>query len=194
MKRIRRLFVSGLLAIIPIALTFYLLFWLVSSADNILRIPIESLLGTYFPGMGFFSLIIIIFLVGLFTSNVLGRWVMKLINNSLSKAPLIKNIYGSLLQIMQTFTKGKNKSFSKVVVVNFPNEVTKSVGFITNEEITFSHEELVSIFIPTTPNPSNGFLIMVKKGDYTEVTIPVDQALKMIVSMGTLLPEHLQSE
>ncbi len=194
MKKIRRLFISGLLAIIPIALTFYLLFWLVKSADNILKIPIEALLGTYYPGMGFLSLIIFIFLVGLLTSNVLGRWVMKVINNSLSKAPLIKNIYGSLLQIMQTFTNGKNKSFSKVVVVNFPNAVTKSVGFITNEEISFGEEELVSVFIPTTPNPSNGFLIMVKKGDYTEVNIPVDQALKMIVSMGTLLPEHLQAE
>ncbi len=194
MKRIRRLFLSGLLAIIPIAITFYLLFWLLRSADNILRNPIEHLLGTYYPGMGFASLLIIIFLIGLFTNNVLGRWFMNLINTILNRAPLINSIYGSVSQIMKTFASDKNRSFSKVVLVDFPNPDTKSIGFITNEDITFSGSQLVSVFIPTTPNPSNGFLIMVRADQYTEVDIPVDQALKMVVSMGTLLPDHLQPE
>lgn len=191
MRRIKKLFISGLLAIIPIALTFFLLYYIISSADRILRGPITSLLGTYIPGLGFIALVVIIFLTGLFTSNVIGSWVMRQINTLLSRAPLVKSIYGSLLQILQTFTISKNKSFSKVVILTFPSPNTRSIGFITNEEVHLEGSGYASIFVPTTPNPTNGFLLIVPESDYEVLDIPVDQALKMIVSMGTLLPDHL---
>ncbi len=90
MKRLRKIFLSGLFAIIPLVITFALLYWLISKADNILRIPITSLLGMYIPGLGMITLIIIIFLIGLLTSNVLGSWIMKKVDRLFSSLPLIK--------------------------------------------------------------------------------------------------------
>ncbi|MCF7941529.1 MAG: DUF502 domain-containing protein [Spirochaetia bacterium] len=191
MKRIRKIFLSGLFAIIPLVITFALLYWLISKADNILRIPITSLLGMYIPGLGMITLIIIIFLIGLLTSNVLGSWIMKKVDRLFSSLPLIKSVYSSILQIMQTFTNATGKSFSKVVTVSFPSPETKSIGFITNEEVTMKGTNMAAVFVPTTPNPSNGFLLLVPEDSYEVLDIPVDQALRMIVSMGTLLPDHL---
>ncbi len=191
MKRLRKIFLSGLFAIIPLVITFALLYWLISKADNILRIPITSLLGMYIPGLGMITLIIIIFLIGLLTSNVLGSWIMKKVDRLFSSLPLIKSVYSSILQIMQTFTNATGKSFSKVVTVSFPSPETKSIGFITNEEVTMKGTNMAAVFVPTTPNPSNGFLLLVPEDSYEVLDIPVDQALRMIVSMGTLLPDHL---
>jgi uncharacterized membrane protein len=191
MKRIRKIFLSGLFAIIPLVITFALLYWLISKADNILRVPITSLLGMYIPGLGMITLIIIIFLIGLLTSNVLGSWIMKKVDRLFSSLPLIKSVYSSILQIMQTFTNATGKSFSKVVTVSFPSPETKSIGFITNEEVTMKGTLMAAVFVPTTPNPSNGFLLLVPEDSYEVLDIPVDQALRMIVSMGTLLPDHL---
>ncbi len=92
---------------------------------------------------------------------------------------------------MQTFTNATGKSFSKVVTVSFPSPETKSIGFITNEEVTMKGTNMAAVFVPTTPNPSNGFLLLVPEDSYEVLDIPVDQALRMIVSMGTLLPDHL---
>lgn len=191
MKRIRRIFVSGLLAIIPMAITFALLYWIVSKADNLLRDPITRILGSYIPGMGLLALVICIFVIGLLTSNVLGRWIMKRVNKLFSSVPLIKSIYSSILQILQTFTNSGKKSFSKVVIISFPSPETQSIGFITNEEVEIQGGRHAAVFVPTTPNPSNGFLLIVPEDAYEIVDIPVEQALKMIVSMGTLIPDHL---
>ncbi len=191
-KKIRKTFISGLLILIPIALTFTLIFWFISKTDSILRTPITSLLGTYIPGLGILTLLLVIFLTGLLTNNLLGRWIMKKVNNILTSLPLIKSIYGSILQILQTFTSSSNKSFSKVVMVPFPSQHTKSIGFITNDNVTVSGQQMASVFIPTTPNPSNGFLILVAPDDYEEIDMPVDQALKVVVSLGTLIPSHLK--
>ncbi len=190
MKHIRKIFISGLIAIIPISITLVLIFWFVSKADSLLRYPITSLLGTYIPGAGFMALIIGIFIIGLLANNVLGRWVIKQVDRMFTHVPLIRTIYSSILQIMQMFRNSSGKSFLKVVILSFPTSDTQSIGFITNENVTIRGERKSSVFVPTTPNPSNGFLLIVPEDAYEVLDIPVDQALKMIVSMGTLIPDQ----
>lgn len=193
MKHLRKIFLAGLFTILPLAVTFFLIYWLVSKADAILRTPITSILGTYIPGLGFFTLLAVIFLTGLLTNNLLGRWVMRQIEKILNKLPIIKNLYGSISDIQKTFSDNPSKSFSQVALIDYPLKGTKSMGFIANKEVHMNGELYYSVFVPTAPNPTNGFLLFLKEDEIELLDIPVDVAIKMVISMGTFKPEKLMA-
>jgi len=193
-KRIRRIFFTGLFTVLPLALTVYLIYWLISSLDDLLRVAITSLLGFYVPGLGFFSIIILIFLVGLFANNIIGRWLIRQSEKILGRLPIVKNVYGSISDIQKTFTNNPTKQFSQVVLIDYPLEGTKSMGFIAREDVKFNEETKVSVFVPTTPNPTNGFLLFLPRDKVQFLDIRVDVAIKMIVSMGTFQPEEITPE
>ena len=191
MKRIKKLFIKGLFTILPLAITFYLIFWLISSLDALVKQIILLFTDFYIPGMGFILALLIILAVGVLANNFLGRWVIRISELVLSKVPIVKNIYGSISDIQKTFTNNPTKRFSQVVLVDYPLKGTKSMGFIASDQVMLNDEERVSVFLPTTPNPTNGFLLFFDKKDIVLLDIPVDTAIKMIVSMGTYQPEKL---
>ncbi len=191
MKIIKRTFITGLFTLLPLVVTLYILYWMVSSLDSLLQEAITALLGIYIPGLGFVSIIAVIFLTGLFASNILGKWFIKRGESIINRLPLVKTIYSSLSDIQKTFTNNPTKRFSQVALIDFPVKGTRSMGFIASEDVSIQGTHKVSVFVPTAPNPTNGFLLFLDEADVEVIDIPVDTAIKMIISMGSYQPEVL---
>ncbi len=189
MKSIKKTFITGLLSLLPLGITLYFLYWLVSSLDSLLREIILSFTDFYIPGLGFVTAVVVVFLAGLLASNVLGKWFIRQTEKILSRVPIVNTIYGSVSDIQKTFADNPSKRFSKVVLIDYPLKGTKSMGFIASEEVVIKGKHWVSVFVPTTPNPTNGFLLFLDQEEIEIIDIPVDSAIKMIISMGTYLPE-----
>lgn len=192
--KIRKTFVTGLFTLLPLVITLYILYWMVSSLDSLLQEVITSLLGLYIPGLGFITIVVIIFLAGVFASNVLGKWFINKGERVINRLPLVKTIYSSLSDIQKTFTNNPSKRFSQVALIDFPVKGTRSMGFIASEDVLIQGSHKVSVFVPTAPNPTNGFLLFLDADDVQKISIPVDTAIKMIISMGSYQPEVLTTD
>jgi len=185
MKLIRKWFFSGLAILLPVGLTAFVLIWLFDLLDGILRGLLSKIIGKEIPGLGLLFLLVIIFVVGMLTSNFVGGKVAGWFEKLIGKIPLIKTVYNPIRKITSGLSNDKNESFKKVVIVEFPKEGSKSIGFITNSAFTVEGRDKISVFIPTTPNPTNGFLILVDKKDIQVLDITVNEGLNMVVSMGS---------
>lgn len=193
MKKLSKIFITGLFVLLPVGLSIYIIVWLVGLLDGLLAKPIQSLTGFYFPGFGLIVLILLIFLAGLISSNIIGKKIVKFFQNILHKTPIIKNLYTPISDIIKTFSgTSKEKSFSKVVKIEFPMEGSYSIGFITNEEIVINEVKYSSVFIPTTPNPTNGFLILKKYDELEILDMSIQEGLNMIVSMSTTIKDEIK--
>lgn len=191
MKKIRNWFISGIITIFPIALTFYLIGKVVEVADDIFVPILEPLTHINIPGIGFVVAVIMIILVGGLTSNILGKKLTSWIEHLFSKTPIIKTIFVPLKQIVANMSSSTNNAFRQVVLVEFPRDNCYSIGFITNDSVKMPKGDKVPIFVPTTPNPTNGFLIYVEPSKYTPLSIGVDEGLKMVISMGTISSDNI---
>jgi len=147
------------------------------------------------PGLGILVSLILIFLVGIFVSNVVGNGISKFIEWVLARTPFIRTLYMPLKDVIKSISgENKSKSFRKVVFVEFPIEGSHSLGFVTNEFVMVAGVKKEAIFIPTTPNPTNGYLIYVNSEKYIEIDMTVDAALRTIVSLGTVSPEVINEK
>jgi len=134
----------------------------------------------------------LLYLIGLFAANMIGRRVLDLIDLAVSRMPFIKTIYGSLKQVVSLFAEDQKRNFQRVALVPFPNEITRSVAFITNTTVdALTREELVTVFIPTTPNPTSGYMFLVRRRDVVELDWSVEEAVRIIISGGLLSPPPL---
>ncbi|WP_461205686.1 DUF502 domain-containing protein [Clostridium sp. DL1XJH146] len=192
-KHIKNNFLTGLILLLPIFLTLWILTSIFNTLDAILGTLVTRLLGFKIPGLGLILVIALILVVGLIANNVLGKKITEMVERMFEKVPIIKAIYLPIRDILKNFSNKKSNNFKKAVFVEFPKENILSIGFITKEDITFEGELKTAIFIPTTPNPTNGFLVYLKKGDYRELDIPVDVALKSIISLGSFSPDIMNS-
>lgn len=186
MNRIKNLFLAGLFTLLPIIITIWIIKTVFIFFDNASRNIIANLLGFYIPGSGFLITIGIIFAVGLFTSNILGKKLVAFFDHLISRIPLINIIYKAVKDISKTLSKKSEEGFSKVVRVEFPKEGIYSVGFVTNNSVQSDQGKKIAVFIPTTPNPTNGFLVYMDEADVEELDIPVEEGVKMIMSMGSV--------
>ncbi|MFO7612311.1 MAG: DUF502 domain-containing protein [Clostridia bacterium] len=193
MKKIRKWFLSGLAVILPVGLTAFILVWLFNLLDGILRNLIAWVFGKDIPGLGLLFLLIFILLVGLFTSNFIGGKITVWFEKIIGKIPLIKTVYNPLKNIISGLSSDTAGSFMKVVVVEFPMKGSKSIGFITNTNFSIGGEDKISVFIPTTPNPTNGFLIMLDKDDAEILDVTVNEGLNMVVSMGSSIEGKIRT-
>ncbi|WP_432667155.1 DUF502 domain-containing protein [Wukongibacter baidiensis] len=186
MKKLTRLFISGFLTILPLGLFFYVIKIVYRIIDNMTKGFVAAVLGKPIPGVGFILTISLIFLFGCITNFVLGERLFNAFENFILKLPFAGSVYRAIKDISETITKNKKGSFSKVVMVEFPMKGVTSIGFITNNNVHMCGEDQVAVFIPTTPNPTNGFLVYVHKDHVKELDITVDQAIKTVVSMGSV--------
>lgn len=194
MKKIRSLFLKGLLAILPLVITLYLLFWFIRTLDNFIGGVVVPITGISFPGMGIVFSIGLIILTGFLISNYATAKLAKEIEKLFEKVPLVSKIYTGIKQIISAFTLKDKKTFNKVVLVEYPRKNTYALGFVTGEcqgEVQEkTSAKLVNVFIPTTPNPTSGMLILVPNNEIIYLNMSVEEGLKMIVSAGVVVPEY----
>ena len=192
--RIRNYFIAGMVVLIPIGITVYLTIFLVSISSKILpkEINPNHYLPYNIPGLEIIMSVILITLIGWLSLSFIGKKLLNLFNNILKRIPILRTIYSALGQMTETFTK-TDKEKKNVVLVEYPRKGSWAVGFATKEnsgEISDkTKRNLINVFVPTTPNPTSGFLLMFPKEDVIYLDLTFEEASKFIVSAGTSNPD-----
>ena len=201
MKRLRTIiknyFLTGLLVILPIFVTVYVIWFLIRVMDVVLKyIPPKYLPETYLPfqipGLGLILVIILIFAVGLLTRNLAGRRVVHIWENMVDRIPLVRIIYSGVKQLLEAFFIQKNQAFKRVALLEYPRRGTYVIGFITGEskgEVqSKTNKNMINVFVPTTPNPTSGFYILIPEDELIILDMTVEDAFKLIISGGIFSP------
>lgn len=194
-KRLRNLFIAGIIVLLPLVATVYIIYFLFNFIERWTGPLIETVIGRQIPGIGIIFTFIVIFLAGLFATNIIGRKIIEFGETILLKIPLFRNIYGSIKKVMEAlFTKNKN-SFKQPVLFEYPRKGLYQIGFLTNDSSPYFDQktgrELYNIFLPTTPNPTSGMFIMAPRDDVILLNLSIEEALKVIISGGILNPSFL---
>lgn len=205
----RRYFITGLLICVPIGITLWVLSFVVTTMDLSLSLlpaglqPVQ-LFGRHLPGLGALLTVLIVFVTGVLTTNFLGQRLVKVWEGLLSRIPIVRTIYSSVKQVSDTLLSPQGNAFRKALLVEYPRRGSWTIGFMTGtpaDEVrrrvmqaapldadAGAGAEMVSIYVPTTPNPTSGFFLMMRREDTIELDMSVDEALKYIVSMGVVSP------
>lgn len=193
----KKYFITGLLIWIPLAITFMVIAWIVSTLDRILLwIPEhwqpKVLLGLDIPGIGVAVTLLIILATGLIGANVLGQRLVLVWESLLARIPVVKSIYSSVKQVSDTLFSSSSHAFRKALLIQYPREGAWTIAFLTGKPGGAAARHLIgdyiSVYVPTTPNPTSGFFLMVPRADVIELDMSVDEALKYIISMGVVTP------
>jgi len=198
MAALKKYIIAGLLVWLPFAATVVIVKLLIDLLDKtVLLLPPEwhpvALLGFSIPGFGIILALSILLLTGMLAANLFGRRFVEIWERILNKIPLVRSIYSSIKQISNTIFDPSGKSFRKVVMLQYPRKGVWSIGFLTNDnvgdEMSAVDDRLVAVFIPTTPNPTSGFIVMVRNDEITELDMSVEEGFKFIISMGVIIPD-----
>ncbi|HZJ77097.1 MAG TPA: DUF502 domain-containing protein [Oscillospiraceae bacterium] len=191
-KDIRKIFLTGLLVIIPLLVTIYSILWMLNKVDAIFRRPIEELLGFTVYGLGIIITVGIILLAGVIATNYADHRLFGATEYFFKKIPIVRSIYFPVKQLTQTIYGSANTAFREVVLVEYPSPGLYVIGFITSTGIKNVEDKIgeitTCVFIPTTPNPTSGMFIMVPEEDVIELDMCVEDAIKLIVSGGIAKP------
>jgi uncharacterized membrane protein len=196
---IRKYFIAGLLILVPLAITVWVLTVIVGTMDqSLLLLPAswrpEAIFGFNVPLLGTFLTLLIVLLTGLVTRNFLGKQVVALWESILVRIPVVNSIYSSVKQVSDTLFSSTGNAFRKAVLVQYPREGSWTIAFVTGvpggDVKNHLHGDYISVYVPTTPNPTSGFFLMVPRTDAIDLDMNVDEALKYIISMGVVSPEH----
>jgi len=190
LKILKRHFITGLLILIPLILTLFLFFEALSQIDAL--IPYRILGIPPIPGLGIIMVVLIILITGMIARNYFGRKIIALGDNLFAKIPIISRIYSAIKQIIQTFVAENSELFQKVVLIEYPRKGIYSIGFFTQNTRGIVQdaiaEDVVSIFLPTTPNPTSGILLFVPKRQVVQLDMSIEDAMKLIISGGAVVP------
>ena len=189
---LRRYFLGGILAIVPLIITYLVLRFLFTKVDGLLSPFITQLLGYRVPGLGLAATIILIFLAGFLTANVIGSRLFKIWEIFLVRTPLVRTIYGSSKQLIEAITTTDKHSFRQVVLVEFSRKEMFCLGFLTQEikaDVGDKPHDLIAVFIPSTPTPISGFTMLFPREKVTPLDITVEQGIRFFVSGGITAPE-----
>lgn len=197
MKRLQRYLVAGILVWVPLGITAALVYFVVQFTDKALVViprqyrP-EELLGFHIPGLGFIVALLILLITGFLVANFIGRAFVGGWESLLERIPVVRAIYSGAKNFAEILFSDSNQSFKKVLLIQYPREGLYSLAFQTSTDLgevqARSGEEVVGCFVPTTPNPTSGFIILVPTKDVTVLDMEVDEALKMIISLGVVVP------
>ena len=199
----RKYFVTGLLILVPLAITIWVLNLIISTMDqSLLLLPErwrpEAVVGFHIPGLGTMLTLLVIFLTGLATRNFVGKRIVWAWEALLIRIPVVRSIYSSVKQVSDTLFSSSGNAFRKALLVQYPREGSWTIGFLTGvpggDVRNHLQGDYVSLYIPTTPNPTSGFFLMVPRADTIELDMNVDEALKYIVSMGVVAPEYFEKK
>jgi uncharacterized membrane protein len=189
---LRRYFLGGILVIVPLIITYLVLRFLFTKVDGLLSPFIAELINYKVPGLGVVATIILIFLAGFLTANVIGSRLFKIWEIFLIKTPLVRTIYGSSKQLIEAITTADKHSFKQVVLAEFPVKGMFCLGFLTQEikaNLDDGPTDLIAVFIPSTPTPFSGFTMLFAKEKVTPLEMTVEQGIKFFVSGGIAAPD-----
>jgi uncharacterized membrane protein len=197
MSSIRRWLLAGLLVLVPLAITLAVLNWIVGTLDQTLLIlpaawhP-DRLLGFHLPGFGVLLTLGIVLLMGAIASNFLGKKLLLVGNALLRRIPIVRSIYSSVKQVSDTLFSENGNAFRKALLVQWPREGVWTIGFLTGlpggDVVNHLPGDYLSVYVPTTPNPTGGYFVMLKKTECIELKMSVDEALTYVISMGVVVP------
>ncbi len=194
----KKYFITGLLVLVPLVVTFWVMSSLIEILDqSLLLLPEDwrpqKLLGFSMAGLGALLTLAVIFVTGLIATNFFGQQLIMLWEEMLSRVPVVKSIYSSVKQVSDTIFSDSGNAFRQALLVEYPRKGAWTVAFLTGvpggDVSNHLKGDYVSVYVPTTPNPTSGFFLMMPKADVVELDMTVDQALKYIISMGTVAPE-----
>ncbi|RYF15139.1 MAG: DUF502 domain-containing protein [Comamonadaceae bacterium] len=198
MHALRKWLLAGMLVMVPVAITVAVLRWVIDTLDQTLLILPEAwhpdrVLGIHIPGLGVLLTLAILLLVGAGASNFLGKKLVHLGDRIVARIPVVRSIYSSVKQVSDTLFSESGNAFRTAVLVQWPRADVWTIGFVTGApggDVTnyLRGEEYVSVYVPTTPNPTGGYFVMLRKSDCIELKMSVDDALKYVVSMGVVAP------
>lgn len=195
----KRYFITGLLIWVPLGMTAWVLKFLIDTMDqSLLLLPDslqpERLLGMNIPGIGTILTLLVVFITGLLTANIIGQKLVSFWEGVLWRIPVVKSIYWGIKQVSDTLFSSQGMAFRKALLVQYPREGSWTIAFLTGKPggdvINHLKGEYISVYVPTTPNPTSGFFLMMPKSDVIELDMNVDTALKYIISMGVVSPNN----
>jgi len=197
MSALRKWLLAGLLVIVPVAITIGVLQWIIGTLDRTLLILPEAwqpdrLIGVHIPGFGVLLTLVILLSVGAVVSNFMGKKLVTWGDTLVSRIPVVRSIYSSVKQVSDTLFSPSGNAFRTAVLVQWPRADVWTIGFVTGApggDVT-NHlvGEYLSVYVPTTPNPTGGYFVMLRKSDCVELKMSVDEALKYVISMGVVAP------
>jgi uncharacterized membrane protein len=194
---LKKYFITGLLIWVPLGITLWVLHLLVSTMDqSLLLLPeqfqTEQWLGIHVPGMGVVLSLVVVFGTGLIAANILGQRLLFFWERVLGRIPFVNAVYNSVKQVSDTLFSSSGQAFRKALLVQYPREGSWTIAFLTGQPggdvVNHLRGDYVSVYVPTTPNPTSGFFLMMPRADVIELDMSVDAALKYIISMGVVAP------
>lgn len=201
----KKYIIAGLLVWLPLAITVWVLSWLLGVLDGVFAsllsvtqavLP-ESAFSSieklrHVPGLGVIVMLVGLLLTGVFTANIVGQWWLRMWDQVLHRIPIVKSIYSSVKQVSDTLFSSSGNAFREAVLVQYPRQGSWTIAFVTGkpggEVAAKLPDEMVSVYVPTTPNPTSGFFLMMPRADVHELKMSVDEALKYVISMGVVAP------
>lgn len=194
-KYLRRRFLAGVLILAPAVVTAWIFWKIFSSVDSILNPLQERYPIIDWPGVGFIVVLLLVLLTGIFAGNFIGRRVISQGERILYNIPLIRRIYTAVKELSEVFLTDRTTVFKEVVIIRYPHKDSFAVAFVTRDAPAFINEVtegvMLNVFVPTTPNPTSGFLLMVPADEVIRVPISVEEGLKMVISGGAFTPNSL---
>ncbi len=199
----RKYLIAGLLVWMPLGITFLVVRAIVGFLDQLLLLLPQSyqpdtVLGFHIPGLGVVLAVVLVLTTGMVVANLLGRRIVVAWESLLARIPLVRTLYGGVKQIMEAVLATDGKSFSKVILIEYPRKGLWGIAFMTSDSLgevqAKAGTDLISVFVPTTPNPTSGFVIMVLQKDVIELEMSIEDGMKMIISMGTVVPPWQKDE
>jgi len=197
MHALRKWLVAGLLVVVPVAITVWVLQWIIGTLDQTLLILPQAwhpdrLIGFHIPGFGVLLTLAILLAIGAAASNFVGKKLVILGDAIVSRIPVVRSIYSSVKQVSDTLFSESGNAFRKAVLVQWPRPDVWTIAFVTGspggDVSNYLGGDYVSVYVPTTPNPTGGYFVMLRKADCIELKMSVDEALKYVVSMGVVVP------
>jgi uncharacterized membrane protein len=197
MNKLRKWLLAGLLVLAPLVITFWVLEWLVSSLDKTLQIlpqawQPDQLFGLHIPGLGVIFAFLVVLSIGALASNFIGNTLVSWWHALLNRIPVVRSIYSSIKQVSDTLFSEKGNAFRKALLVQWPHEGMWTIALLTGtpggDLRKHLDGEYLSVYVPTTPNPTGGYFVFLKKSDCVELDMSVEEALTYVISMGVIVP------
>lgn len=192
--RFRRRFISGLLVVVPLVVTYLVLKFLFETIDGILAPLVQAVFKRHIPGVGLLATLLLVIVAGWITTGVAGGRLVKIWEAWLVRLPLVRVVYGAAKQVLESVSKGERSGFQQVGMVEYPRAGLFTICFLSNRlevDARTGPEERITAFIPSTPTPFTGFVILVRPADVIPLDISVEEAIKLVVSGGIVAPPRL---
>jgi uncharacterized membrane protein len=191
LQHTRSAFLAGILAAVPLVVTYLVFRWLFEALDGIFQPAIIFFIGRSLPGVGLVAVMLLVYLLGLITTRVIGRQLIHWVDAMMCRVPVIQYVYTAAKQVVDAARGLRQVPFKKVVIVEFPKAGMYSLGFVTGKPLDLRGQKKIPLFIPHTPNPMTGFLVLLSAEDILDTDLTIDDAMRMVLSGGLLSPEAI---